>query len=177
MLCVFVCVCVFCLEKLWTSAEGPRKRWDFSSQGISMAKDYALIITVYVHDIDENLRGLEMQMRDQKVRLVEERGRSLWRGKSVMPVEQFYKHVLSAFWCKAWCRDWVINKTAVDSPELKPPKEREMTGRGCGEKLQKEHPQHHLGAPPRKRPALWGNWPWRLALKGRSAFSMERRTE
>lgn len=62
-----------------------------------MAKDYALIITVYVHDIDENLRGLEMQMRDQKVRLVEERGRSLWRGKSVMPVEQFYKHVLSAF--------------------------------------------------------------------------------
>lgn len=34
-----------------------------------MAKDYALIITVYVHEIDENLRGLEIQMRDQKVKV------------------------------------------------------------------------------------------------------------
>ena len=38
-----------------------------------------------------------------------------------MPVEQFYKHVLSAFWCKAWYRDWVTNKTALDSSELKHP--------------------------------------------------------
>lgn len=29
-----------------------------------MAKDYALIITVYVHEIDENLRELEIQLRD-----------------------------------------------------------------------------------------------------------------
>lgn len=72
-----------------------------------------------------------------------------------MPVEQFYKHVLSAL--KAWCRDWVTNKTALDSPALKPPMEREMTMRGCGEKFRKEHPQHHLGAPPRKRLALWEN--------------------
>lgn len=29
-----------------------------------MAKNYALIITVYVHEIDENLIGLEIQLRD-----------------------------------------------------------------------------------------------------------------
>ena len=31
-----------------------------------MAKNYALIITVYAHEIDENLIGLEIQLRDKK---------------------------------------------------------------------------------------------------------------